>query len=256
MVVVDGGSRKLVLRGDLLTGELLDIGLCHVTHGHHAYGLPDTETDTRGQTTVQTADAVGVVDVLEGVADSHLLGPVGVVLLGLHFDTDDLNGLVPCGQTTTQRTGQDLLPRGQLLSFRLAVGLADTLLGQTRQTEARAPVGHLANGDGVDTTVDTADTLTAVDVHEGGPGALGSLAGGGSLVLGDLDRLHASAEAHGGIGLRDTTGDTTGNTTDKLGTASGAGVVLGLGGDEQEDGTLGGSLNPGPGDQTLVDCGR
>jgi len=35
--------------------------------------------------------------------------------------------------------------------------------------------------------------------------------------------------------------------------AGGAGVVFCFRGDEEEDGALGGSLNPGPRDQTLVD---
>jgi hypothetical protein len=73
-------------------------------------------------------------------------------------------------------------------------------------------------------------------------------------MLGDLDRLHAGAETHGGIGLCNTTGDTTKDTTAELGGAGLAGVVLGLGSDEEKDGTLAGCFNPGPGDETLVDC--
>lgn len=73
-------------------------------------------------------------------------------------------------------------------------------------------------------------------------------------MLGDLDRLHASAEAHGGVGLGDTTGDATDDATAKLGGAVAAGVEFGLGGNEEEDGTLGGGFNPGPGDEALVDC--
>lgn len=72
-------------------------------------------------------------------------------------------------------------------------------------------------------------------------------------MLGNLDRLHASAETHGGISLGNTTGDTTNDTTTKFGSASVAGVELGLGGDEKEDGALGGGFNPSPRDETLVD---
>jgi hypothetical protein len=67
-------------------------------------------------------------------------------------------------------------------------------------------------------------------------------------VLGDLDRLHAGAETHGSVGLCDTTGDTTDDATTELIGTEAAGVVFGLGSDEKENGTLGGGLNPGPGD--------
>lgn len=72
-------------------------------------------------------------------------------------------------------------------------------------------------------------------------------------MLGDLDRLHAGAEAHGGVGLGDTSGDTTGDTSEELAGAGVASVVLGLGCDEEEDGALGGGFNPSPGNETLVD---
>jgi hypothetical protein len=71
-------------------------------------------------------------------------------------------------------------------------------------------------------------------------------------VLGDLDGLHAGAETHGGIGLGDTTGHTTGDTTEEVVRAKGAGVVLGFGGNEEEDGALGGGLNPGPRNESLI----
>jgi hypothetical protein len=71
-------------------------------------------------------------------------------------------------------------------------------------------------------------------------------------VLGDLDGLHAGAEAHGSIRLRNTTGHTTADSTDEVTGAQAAGLVLGLGGDEQEDCTLGGCLNPGPRNESLV----
>lgn len=194
-----------------------------------------------------------MVDVPEGVADSHLLGAVGVLLLALHLDADDLDGLVPSRKTTTKGGGENLLPRGQLLSLLLASGLADTLLSKARETETGTPVGHLANGNGVDALVDTADTLAAVDVHEGGPSAGGLLAGGAHLVLGNLDRLHTGAEAHGGIRLRNTANDTTGDTGNEVTGTGGTSTIFGLRGNEEKHGTLGGALNPGPWDKTLVD---
>lgn len=229
-------------------------GNSHITQSNHANRLPNAETNTRSNTTVETRDTVGGVNVTESVSDRHLLGSVRVLLLALHLDTDDLNGLVPGGQTATETGSKNLLPGGELLAVLLASYVADTLLGQTRETETGTPVGHLTDGDGVDTLVDALDTLLAVDTHEGLESAGRRDAGGGNLVLGDLDRLHASAETHGGIGLGNTTGDTTDDTTAKLGGTSVACIVLGLGGDEEKDGALGGGFNPGPGDEALVDC--
>ena len=111
-----------------------------------------------------------------------------------------------------------------------------------------------ADGDGVDALVDAADALAAVDVHEGGDGARGLDTRGGDLVLGDLNGLHAGAEAHGGVGLGDAAGDAADDAAAELGGAGDAGVVLGLGGDEEQDGALGGGLDPGPGDEALVEA--
>lgn len=225
----------------------------HVTHGNHAHRLPDTQTDAGRDTTVQALDAVALVDVLERVADRHLLGTVGVVLLALHLDTDDLDRLVPGRETATNGRGHNLLKGAQLLVLLLAREVADPLLGEAAQTEARAPVGHLANGNGVDALVDAADTLAAVDVHEGGPGAGRLGPRGGHLVLGDLDRLHAGAEAHGRVRLGNTARHAANDAAAKLVGARAAGIVLGLGGDKEQHGALGRRFDPGPGNQTLVD---
>jgi hypothetical protein len=48
--------------------------------------------------------------------------------------------------------------------------------------------------------------------------------------------------------------DTTTDAGCEVGRAEGAGVVFSFGGDEEEDGAFGGGFNPGPGDETLVDC--
>lgn len=228
----------------------------NVTESNHADGLPDAQADTRGDTTVEALHTVLRVNVFEGLADSHVLGTVGVLLLALHLDTDDLNRLVPGGQTTTEGGSEDLLRSTKLLTVLLTSSLADTGFGDTGQTEARAPVGDLADGDGVDALVDTADTLSAVDVHECLHGAWGLDASRRHLVLGDLNRLHASAEAHGSVGLGKTTDHTTGDARNEVVGAGVAGVELGLGCDEEEDGALGGSFDPSPGDETLVDCAR
>jgi hypothetical protein len=73
-------------------------------------------------------------------------------------------------------------------------------------------------------------------------------------VLRDLDRLHACAETHSGIGLRETSRHSTRYTSDEVGGAERLGVVFSFRGDEEEDGSLGGGFDPGPWDKTLVDC--
>ena len=224
----------------------------HITKGNHANGLPDTQANTRSDSSVQTLDAVGVVDVLEGLAHSQVLGPVGVVLLTLHLNTDDLDRLVPSGQTTTKSGSNDLLKPVEFLAFLLVGDLANRSFGKTRQSEARTPVGRLADRDRVDAPVDTADALLTVDVHEGGEGAGGFHARSSHLMLGDLDRLHTRAETHGRVCLGNTAGHASADTTDEVGCSEGLGVVFGFRRDEEEDGTLGGSLNPGPGNETLV----
>lgn len=241
-------SKKLAQQNKMKTKN------SHVTKRNHANGLPHAQSNTGSDATVETLDTVGPVNVPEGVADRHLLGTVRVFLLALHLDSNDLDGLVPGGQTTTDTTGNDLLRGAQLLAVLLASDVTNTLLGETRQTETAAPVGHLTNGDGVDTLVDTLDTLLAVNVGKGGPGGGRLAAGGDDLVLGDLNGLHASAEAHGGIGLRHTTRHATRDAAKELGRAGSAGIVLGLGGNEEEHGALGGSLDPSPGNQTLVEA--
>jgi hypothetical protein len=229
-----------------------------IAKGDHADGLPHAEADARGHAAVEASQAIGLVDVAEGLGDGQVLGPVGVVFHALHLDADDLDGLVPGGEATAETRGQDLLGGSEFLtrlaivSAVLAGDTADGGLREAREAEARAPVGGLADGDGVDALVDAAQALTAVDVAEGLPGGRRGLALGGELVAGDLDGLHAGAEADGGVGLGDTTRHTAGNAGDEVGGAGGLGVVLGFGGDEEEDGALGRGLNPGPRNEALV----
>ena len=75
-------------------------------------------------------------------------------------------------------------------------------------------------------------------------------------MLCDLDCLHAGTETHGSVGLRKTTSHATGDTSEEVRRAERLGVVLGLGRDEEENGTLGGGFDPGPWDKTLVDCSQ
>lgn len=127
-------------------------------------------------------------------------------------------------------------------------------LRNTAQTEPRTPVCDLSDSNGVDTLVDSLDSLAAVDVHESGHGAGSFAAGLNGLVLGHFDGLHASAEAHGRVRLRETTGHAADDATAEVVGAEALCVELGFGSDEEEDGALGGGFDPGPGDETLVDC--
>lgn len=127
-------------------------------------------------------------------------------------------------------------------------------LRNTAETESRAPVGDLSDSNGVDTLVDARDTFTAVNVHESGHGAGSLSASLDGLVLSHLDGLHARAEAHGRVGLRQTARHATNDARAEVVGAEALGVVFGLGRDEEKDGALGGRFDPGPGNETLVDC--
>lgn len=242
------------IAGKWVRGRRRGMNNLHVTKSHHADSLPDTQAYTRRHTTVETLNAIGVVDVLECPANIQVLRSVGVVLLALHFNADHLNRLVPGGETTTQTGCQDLFQGGQLLAVVLAGELANAHFRRTGETETGAPVGGLADRNGIDTTVDTPDALLTVDIHEGLEGARGLHTLCGHLVLGDFDRLHAGAEPHGGIRLGHTTGHTAGNTRQEVRSAKHLGTVFRLRRNEEKDSTFGGSLNPGPRNETLIIC--
>ena len=73
----------------------------------------------------------------------------------------------------------------------------------------------------------------------------------------DLDRLHAGAEAHGGVCLGHTAGHAATDAADEVRGAEGFGIVFCFGGDEEEDGTFGGGFDPSPRNEALVVyCGR
>lgn len=71
-------------------------------------------------------------------------------------------------------------------------------------------------------------------------------------MLRDLDSLHAGTETHGCVSLGDTTSHTTSDATAEVVCTKSFGIVFGFGRNEKENGTLRGSLNPGPGNETLV----
>lgn len=227
-------------------------GNLHVTKGDHADCLPDTQSDTRSHTTVKALDTVGLIDILQCLPDGQVLRAVGVISLALHLDTDDLDRLIPSRQATAQTAGKDLFETVQLLRVVLVRDFTDSSLCQPRQSETRTPVCCLADGHGVDTTVDAADTLLPVDIHESRKGGRWFHTGGSHLVLRNFDGLHAGTETHGRVSLGNTTNHTAGDTTAEVVCTKSFGVVFSLGRNEEEDGTLCGSLNPGPGNETLV----
>ena len=71
-------------------------------------------------------------------------------------------------------------------------------------------------------------------------------------MLCDLDRLHAGAETHCRVGLRNAASHAAADSADKVTGAKGFGIVFGFRGDEEENGAFGGGFDPGPGDETLV----
>lgn len=103
-----------MLRGNLITSKILNHLLGHVAERNHAHGLPHTQTNTGHHAAVQALDTRLAVDVLEGVADGHFLGPVGVVFLALHLHAHDFDGLVPGGETATEGGGEDLFGHAEL----------------------------------------------------------------------------------------------------------------------------------------------
>lgn len=68
----------------------------------------------------------------------------------------------------------------------------------------------------------------------------------------DLDGLHASAEAHGGVCLGNTSGHAAGDTADEIIGSEGFGVKFSFGGYEEKNGAFCGGFDPGPGNETLV----
>lgn len=120
---------KSVLGCYSLTGGLFNHLLCNITQSDHAHSLPHTKTNTWCDTTVQTLESRRAVDVLERVGYSHLLRSVRVILLRLHLDTNNLDGLVPGAETTTNGRSKDTFGRRKLLRcVGLSVEAANSVL--------------------------------------------------------------------------------------------------------------------------------
>ncbi len=120
------------------------------------------------------------------------------------------------------------------------------------QPKPAPPVRHLPHRHRIDALVDPRETLPPVDIHKRGDRAGDFNPALRGAVLGHLHRLHAGAEAHGGVGLRKAAGHAARDAGGEVAGAEGLGVVFGFGGDEEEDGAFGGGFDPGPGDEALV----
>lgn len=271
--ISDRTHNALMLRGDFLASQLLDIVFgtvteisvsssrsmkdkrnSHITQSYHANRLPNTKPNPRSNAAIQPLDPICLVNVPERAAHRHLLRTIRILCLTLHLHAHNLNRLVPGTKPTAHRRRGNLLHNAQLLAMLLASGPPDARLSKSAEPEARPPVRDLAYRDGVDAFVDASDPLGSVDGHERLHRAGHLLARRRGLVLRDLDRLHARAEAHRGVGLRETAGHAARDAADEGGRAERLSIILGFGGDEEEDCALGAGFDPGPWDETLVDC--
>jgi hypothetical protein len=266
----------LMLSRDGLSGELFHVGLgpvsklirnifsagcgeqrrkkhLHITHCNHADCLPNSQSNTRNNATVQTLKPILRIDILESITDSHFSRTVWIDRLTLHLNSDDLNRLIPSTETTTKTTGKDLLESAQLGSFFFTCSFANTLFCKTGKTESGTPISHLSDGYRINTLVDTLNTFFAVDIHECSECAWWFDTRGRDLVFCDFDRLHASAESHRGICLCDTSCYSTTDSCCEVTSSEGSRIVFGFRCDEEEDSALSGRLDPGPRNESLVD---
>lgn len=88
MLSTETKSVQAIVHAGRIDSRSLDI----VGKRNHANGLPDTQTYTRGNTSVQALDTIGLVDVRQCVEDCLFLGGsnrVGGLHGGLHLDSND-----------------------------------------------------------------------------------------------------------------------------------------------------------------------
>src|SRR5580700_7413141 len=113
----------------------MDPGNLHITHSHHTNRLPNAETNTRNDATIQAHNTILRVNVPCRIAHRHLRWPIRIHRLALHLHTDNLDGLIPSTKSTTQPTRQDLLQCTQLRTILLACDPPNSLLRQTTKAE-------------------------------------------------------------------------------------------------------------------------
>lgn len=226
----------------------------HIPQCNHANGLPDAQPNPRCDPPIQTLDSVIRIDIPQRLPHGQVLRPIRVHGFGLHLHAYNLDRLIPRTQPTTKPTRKDLLQRAQFLPFLLPRRLPDATLRQSTQPETAPPVRRLPYRHRVHPFVDPPYPLLPVNIHERLERPRRLDPGGRDLVLRDLHRLHAGAEAHCGVGLRDAAGHAAGDAGDEVGRAERARVVFGFGGDKEEHGAFGAGFDPGPGNEALVVC--
>ncbi len=75
-----------------------------ITQSNHANGLPNAKPDPRSNTTIQTLEPILRIDVSQRLSNSQVLRSVGIHGFALHFHSNNLDGLIPGAETTTQTT--------------------------------------------------------------------------------------------------------------------------------------------------------
>lgn len=223
----------------------------------HANRLPDAEEDPWCDTSVETLDAVLLVDVSKRVADGQLFGTIASGSgLGhaLHFDADDLDGLIPGGQSTADTGARNALSGVQLVLFGFAREASDRALGETREAHSGSPVGALSNRDGVDTLVDPFQSFSSVDVAKHSPRRWRLDSGFRLLVPRDLGRLHARTESHGSIRLCDTARHASEQTSGSRRKSGILGYLFNFSCGEKQHSSLGRRFDPSPWNQSLVEA--
>ena len=106
------------------------------------------------------------------------------------------------------------------------------------QPKPTPPIRNLSYRHSIDTLINPLNPLCTIYRHKRRHRARHFLALRRGLVLRHLHGLHARAEAHSRICLRQTTGHTAPDAGEEVRGAGCFGVVFGFGGDEEEDGTL------------------
>ncbi|GAO46274.1 hypothetical protein G7K_0507-t1 [Saitoella complicata NRRL Y-17804] len=253
-------SSSNLMTNRVLTRHLLDIPPRNIRKTNHTNRLPNTQPNPGRNTPIQPLHTIILINIPKRTPNRHLRRTIRVSLRTLHLNPNNLNRLIPRTQPTTNNTRSNPFGRRQLFAVFFVRGFTDPAFRETRESDTRAPVCALSDGDGVDAFVDSADSFAAVDVEEGVHRAWGFHACRGDFVAGDFDCFHTCAESHlcrsvtnRRVGLRDTTTHTTEHTRQEGIRTRSLRRILQLTRSKQQHSSLRRSLNPGPWDQTLVE---
>lgn len=200
-----------------LASQLGDCFLCHVAQADHAHCLPNTQSYSRRDASVQALEPTGLIDILHGGPGGQVLWSVGIHCFRLHFDSHHLNGLVPRRESSANGRCQDLFVRIERFSVSFICNLSYRVLCESRQPEPRPPVGALANGYGIHPLVDPPDAFLAENVGKHLKCSWRFQASCCFLGPGDFDGLHARAESHRQVSLGQSAHDSSADSGDKTG---------------------------------------